>query len=181
MHSCKVIVAFESLETTEKVKTILLEGGYIVLGTANSGSELIRKASTLYPDVVISGFKFRDTTLIEIYNSLMGTVEFLAIVPQNYIEVINEEIDIFTLQLPLSKNLLYNTLNIIIQSKKRTLKLKEKIKELELSIEERKIIEKAKGKLMKLYNFSEEDAFKFIQKNSMNTSRKMVDVAKSII
>lgn len=181
MHSCKVIIAFESSDTTEKLKNILAEGGYQVLATASSGNEVIRKATTLYPDLLILGFKFKDMNLIEIYNSLQGTVEFLSIVPLSYREIIDEEIDVFTLSLPISKNLVYNTIDIIFQSKKKTLKLQDRIKKLELTIEERKIIEKAKGKLMKIYNFSEEEAFKFLQKNSMNTSNKMVEVAKKII
>ena len=45
----------------------------------------------------------------------------------------------------------------------------------------RKIIEKAKGIIMSKTNFSENDAFRYIQKNSMDKGMKMVDYSKKII
>ncbi len=48
-------------------------------------------------------------------------------------------------------------------------------------LETRKAIERAKGILMKDQNFSEEDAFKKIQKFAMDNRRSMRDVAEAII
>jgi response regulator NasT len=45
----------------------------------------------------------------------------------------------------------------------------------------RKEIEKAKGLLMKHLNLTEEQAFRRIQKQSMNSARSMKEVAKAII
>lgn len=48
-------------------------------------------------------------------------------------------------------------------------------------LETRKMVEKAKGILMKDEGFSEEEAFKKIQKQSMDTRRSMRDIAEAII
>ena len=44
-----------------------------------------------------------------------------------------------------------------------------------------KIIERAKGILMERENLTEREAFRIIQKNSMDTGSKMIDVAGNII
>ena len=59
--------------------------------------------------------------------------------------------------------------------------MKEKVNKLETTMEERKIIERAKGILMERENLTEREAFRIIQKNSMDTGSKMIDVAGNII
>ena len=48
-------------------------------------------------------------------------------------------------------------------------------------IEERKLIEKAKGILAEKFNFSENDAMKFLRKKSRDNNRKIIDIAREII
>lgn len=52
---------------------------------------------------------------------------------------------------------------------------------LRSALEERKIIERAKGILMKREGISEGDAHKKIQKLSMDRRKKMVEIAEAII
>ena len=52
---------------------------------------------------------------------------------------------------------------------------------LEAQLAERKIIERAKGILMRSNNLSEEEAFKKIRTQSMDTRRSMKDIAEAII
>ena len=69
----------------------------------------------------------------------------------------------------------------VYQSERRINKLKAKVNNLEIKITERKIIEKAKGIIMRDMNLNEEEAYRYIQKNSMNLGLKMIDYAKNII
>ena len=48
-------------------------------------------------------------------------------------------------------------------------------------LESRKLIERAKGILMKTQKYTEEEAFKNIQKLAMNTRRSMKEIAEAII
>lgn len=52
---------------------------------------------------------------------------------------------------------------------------------LKEALEIRKVVEKAKGILMKRKNISEEEAFKFIQKESMNKRKSVKEIADAII
>jgi signal transduction protein with GAF and PtsI domain len=56
-----------------------------------------------------------------------------------------------------------------------------KTKIVQEELESRKAIERAKGILMKTHGFSEEDAFRRIQKMAMNTRRTMKEIAEAII
>lgn len=58
--------------------------------------------------------------------------------------------------------------------------LEKKIEDLKETIEARKVVEQAKGHLMKHLNLTEEEAFKMIQKQSMNRGIKMKEIAKAI-
>ena len=52
---------------------------------------------------------------------------------------------------------------------------------LELRLEERKIIERAKGLLMESRRLSERDAYRFLQKTSQDKNTPMVDLARKIL
>lgn len=56
-----------------------------------------------------------------------------------------------------------------------------KVSKLENQLEERKVIEKAKGILMKAKNMSEADAFAFIRKEAMNKRKSMKEIADAIL
>lgn len=182
MHDQRgVIVALQNLDTAQKVESLITDAGYRVLTICNSGNELIRKCSTLEPQIIIIGYKLTDMTIIDVYHSLADKCSFLAIVNETYKSFVQEETDIFCICNPISKGVLINSLDLICQSNKRLSRLKDKVNKLETTMEERKIIERAKGILMERERLTEREAFRFIQKNSMDNGSKMVDVAGSII
>jgi two-component system, response regulator PdtaR len=49
------------------------------------------------------------------------------------------------------------------------------------ALETRKIVERAKGILMRMSNLSEEAAYRMIHKKSMDTCRSMKEIAESLI
>lgn len=52
---------------------------------------------------------------------------------------------------------------------------------LELKLEERKILDRAKGILMESRNLSEREAYRFLQKSSQDRNTPMVDLARKIL
>jgi len=59
--------------------------------------------------------------------------------------------------------------------------LRNELIETKATLEERKIIEKAKGLLMENHNMKEQDAFQTLRKMAMDQNKKMGDVAENII
>lgn len=54
-------------------------------------------------------------------------------------------------------------------------------RDLKRSLEERKIIERAKGRLMARYQLSEDEAFRRLRRAAMDSRRPMVDIAKALL
>ena len=59
--------------------------------------------------------------------------------------------------------------------------LETKVSSLKNQLEERKTIEKAKGVLMKVKNFSEDEAFRFIRREAMNKRKSIKEIAEAIL
>jgi two-component system, response regulator PdtaR len=59
--------------------------------------------------------------------------------------------------------------------------MENKVKDLEEALATRKVVEKAKGVLMEKYKLSENEAFKRIQRLSMNNRKSMREVAEALL
>lgn len=60
-------------------------------------------------------------------------------------------------------------------------RLQRELAEAKSALEERKIIDRAKGILMKMRGLSEEEAFTLLRQTAMNEKRKIVEIAQSIV
>ena len=59
--------------------------------------------------------------------------------------------------------------------------MKKRVEKLEHTLEDRKVIEKAKGKLMETSGVTENEAFRYMQKLSMDSGKRMKDIAEVIL
>jgi response regulator NasT len=60
-------------------------------------------------------------------------------------------------------------------------RLQEELDRTRSALEERKVIDRAKGILMKAKSLTEEDAYTMLRRTAMQQSRKIADVAQSVI
>lgn len=60
-------------------------------------------------------------------------------------------------------------------------KLEQKIETLEIQLQDRKVIEKAKGLLMKLHHVDEDAAYKAMRKTAMQSSQSLAQVARNLL
>lgn len=60
-------------------------------------------------------------------------------------------------------------------------RLQRELADAKSALEERKVVERAKGILMKMRGLSEEDAFALLRQTAMNEKKKMSDIAQSIV
>ncbi|MCX7883478.1 MAG: ANTAR domain-containing protein [Caloramator sp.] len=153
--------------------------GYNVVDTDNSGSSLIRKIRTLKPDVVLVDVNLKGISGFEISNIVEGEeicpcVIMLKGNPSEYAVKLQQKLIYAYLQKPLIiSNIEYVIDNAYISFKK--------IIELNREIKERKTIEKAKGLLIKNYNMTEDKAYEYMRKKSMDKSISMYKIALAII
>ena len=60
-------------------------------------------------------------------------------------------------------------------------RLQRELVEARNALEERKVIERAKGILMKMRGMSEEQAFALLRQTAMNEKKKLADIAQSVV
>jgi two-component system, response regulator / RNA-binding antiterminator len=60
-------------------------------------------------------------------------------------------------------------------------RLKDQLDDAKQALEERKLIDRAKGILMTQRKLSEEDAYELLRKSAMNENRRLVEIAQSVL
>jgi AmiR/NasT family two-component response regulator len=82
---------------------------------------------------------------------------------------------------PVSEDSLFPVIDLAMRDYRKIRELEDEINKLKQTLQTRKLVEKAKGILMRSQGLSEEEAFKRMQRQSMNKRLSMKSVAKAII
>ena len=82
---------------------------------------------------------------------------------------------------PVDEYQLRAEISVVIERHKEHIRLEQELINAKNSLEERKIIERAKGIVMDKMNLKEADAFSFLQKKSRDKNMKLINVAHEII
>jgi response regulator NasT len=81
----------------------------------------------------------------------------------------------------LKKERVKNILDLCISRFNAFARLQDELDRTKSALEERKIIDRAKGILMKAKGLTEDNAYALLRKTAMNEKRKIADVAQSVI
>ena len=81
----------------------------------------------------------------------------------------------------LKKELIKSILDLCISRFNAFSRLQTELEQTKSALEERKVIDRAKGILMKAKKLSEEQAYALLRKTAMNENRKIADVAQAVI
>src|SRR5205809_5407658 len=81
----------------------------------------------------------------------------------------------------LKKERIKSILDLCISRFNAFSRLQDELEQTKSALEERKVIDRAKGLLMKVKNLSEESAYALLRKTAMNENRKIAEVAQSVI
>ena len=105
----------------------------------------------------------------------------MMIVPGDYDPAELTDIDVLTLHNPISQDALIQAVRAMCYCGGKLCALEKKALKLERQLAERKVIDRAKGKLMDTLHLSEKEAHYHMQKKSMDTGRRIVDIAQEIL
>jgi len=145
-----------------------------------SGEEAVEQAQGAHV-LLLTTYQLSDMTGAELANQLKDDAEVLMIVPGDYDESEAEECGALLLRNPLSQDALYQAIHATMHAQKKILAYKTKAAKSERMLEERKVIDKAKGRMIDQLHMSESQAHHYIQKKSMDAGRRIVDVAREIL
>ncbi|HBU03702.1 MAG TPA: response regulator, partial [Acidimicrobiaceae bacterium] len=82
---------------------------------------------------------------------------------------------------PYQREDLVPAVELAIARRREAAALRSELDVAEQRFEERKTIDRAKGKLIDEHGLSERDAFTFLQRSAMSTRRRMIDVAHEVL
>jgi AmiR/NasT family two-component response regulator len=190
MRTPRIVIASEKPAVNMSLKNFLLHNEFEVVALSASGNEALRKTRILKPDFLIINHHMPDIPGYTVAKIL--TEEKICTVLVLSTPLQKEQLekttydgdlynDIVTIEKPVNKSLLINTLNLLIRTKQKIEMLESEVMNLRETIEAKKYIEKAKGILMKNSKISEPDAYRRLQKKSMDSGIPMKDIAKLII
>lgn len=160
--------------------------GFDVVAQVATGAEAIRMASVLKPDVVIMDIRMPEmdgiTAANEIYEEHRIPVVILtAHSDQNLVERASEAGVFGYLLKPVSPEGLRAAIHTALSRAHAVADLGERVDQLEGNLRDRKVVERAKGILMRKRKFTEEEAYLLLRRHSRDSRRPMADIAQSII
>ena len=144
-----------------------------------TGEEALAAAQDAHA-LLLTSWRLPDMTGPELARKLPAA-GVMMIVPGDYDPQELEGADVLTLHNPISQDALIQAVRAMCYCGAKLQALEKKAQKLERQLAERKVIERAKGKLMDLLHLSEKEAHYRIQKQSMDTGRRIVDIAQDIL
>lgn len=174
-----IIVGFPKVEDATNIKNLLVRNGYHVSEPCTKGSQVISIANDLDEGIVVCGYRFTDMHYIDLNNYLPKGFEMLLVASPEKLDYCQNN-NIVCLQMPIKPHDLLSTIQMMTyQYQKRKKKDREKPKER--TEEEKAMIKKAKLVLMDRNNMTEEEAHRYLQKNSMDSGTNLVEMAEMVL
>ncbi len=166
--------------------TMLKNLGHQVVGEAPDGAQALALARTLKPDVVILDVKMPEMDGIEaagvIASEAVAPVLLLTAYSQTDLVQRAREAGVFAyLVKPFKEADLLPAIGVAVARFQHFQELEGEAAGLEERLETRKTVERAKGVLIDLYGLKEQEAFRRIQTQSMNTRKSMREIAEAVL
>ena len=186
MDRTRLIIADDESLIRMDLREMLTQLGYLVVGEAGDGQSAVNMARELKPDAVIMDIKMPDLDGIEAARLLtqerVAPVLLLTAYSDTELIVRAREAGVAGyLVKPFRESDLTPAIEIAKARFAEFRELEKEVGDLQETLETRKLVDRAKGILMDTQSLSEAEAFRRIQKMSMNTRKAMREVAEAII
>ena len=186
MERVRVVIADDESVICMDLREMLTNLGYLVVGEAGDGRSAVNLGRELRPDVMLMDIKMPDMDGIEATRILTGeriapVVLLTAFSQRDLVERAQEAGVIAYLVKPVAEADLAPAIEIAMARFSEFRELEKEIDDLQDQLESRKLVDRAKGILMDTQGMTEAEAFRRIQKMSMNTRKSMKEIAQAII
>lgn len=186
MERTRVIIADDESVIRMDVREMLTNLGYLVVGEVGDGRSAVNLARELKPDIVVMDIKMPDMDGIEAAKVLteekIAPVLLLTAYSQRELVERAKEAGVAGyIVKPFQESDLTPAIEIALARFGEFRSLEQEVENLQEALETRKLVDRAKGILMDTQELGEAEAFRKIQKMSMNTRKPMRQVAEAII
>ncbi len=186
MERTRVIIADDESVIRADLREILSNLNYLVVGEVGDGKSAVNLAREVKPDVVIMDIKMPDMDGIEAAQILtrekVAPVLLLTAYSQrDLVDRAKEAGVVGYLVKPFREQEVVPAIEIALARFQEFSELEKQVGDLKETLETRKLVDRAKGILMDSQGLTEQEAFRKIQKMSMNTRKPMKEVAEAIV
>ncbi|MER7500203.1 ANTAR domain-containing response regulator [Nonomuraea pusilla] len=182
----RVVIAEDEALIRLDLKEMLQEDGYVVVGEAGDGEQAIRLAAELKPDLVILDVKMPVLDGISaaeriVADRIAPCLILTAFSQRELVERARDAGAMAYLVKPFTKADLVPAIEMAVSRHEEMVALAAEVSNLSDRLETRKLVERAKGLLMAQHGWTEPQAFRWIQKASMDRRLSMREVAQIVI
>ena len=180
-----VIVAEDEAIIRLDIVETLKESGFDVIGQAGDGAEAVRLALELKPQLVLMDIKMPGTDGLQAAEILkehkVPVVLLTAFSSPELVERASEAGVYSYVVKPFNPSNLIPALRIALSLHERMSSAESEVDEMNEKLETRKLVDRAKGLLTEKMKLKEPEAFRWIQKASMDRRLSMKQVAQTVI
>jgi response regulator NasT len=181
----RALVAEDEAIIRMDVVATLVEAGLEVVAEASDGEEAVGLALAMEPDIVVMDIKMPKLDGISAAARMAEKrIPVVLLTAFSQAELVSRAVEAGALAYitkPFRPSDLISAIQIARARNEEIIALEQEILDLTERLETRKLLDRAKGILIAKMNFSEPDAFRWIQKSSMDRRLSMAEVARAVI
>jgi AmiR/NasT family two-component response regulator len=184
-HWRVLIVDDHAASRAAVAEAVTAQGGQVV-GNGSRAEDVLRLVDKHRPDVVVLAVGLPDGDGVQAAREVMtvAACPVVLVIGQTDAPVVARAVDAGVLGFlakPVRAEELGSALDVAIHRFRDIETMRRENETLRRKLESRKLVERAKGILMRRLGLSEPEAFRRIQKTSMDTRRPMADVAQALL
>jgi len=185
-NKIKVMLVDENCGRSAVVERALLDNGYDVVGRITTEEDIPVVLQEIDTDVVIFSMESPNEDILASMQSINQHIPKPVVMftersdSQTIAKAVKAGVSACVVD-GLNESRIKPIMDVAIARFREFQALKEELTQTKSDLADRKIIDKAKGIIMKQRNCSEDDAYKALRKLAMDRNEKIVNVARSVI
>jgi AmiR/NasT family two-component response regulator len=182
----RILLAEDEVISRMDLREMLENLGYTVIGEAGDGVAAVNLARTLKPDLVLMDIKMPELDGITAAETLSQerVTPVLLLTAYSDKEFVDRAVDAGVmgyLVKPFAEAQLKPAIEVALERWREIRQIQQDLAQTQETLETRKLVERAKGVLMDSQSLKEAEAFRRIQRLSMNSRKSMREVAEAIL
>jgi response regulator NasT len=184
--SLNVLVIDENSIRASIIELGLREAGYLRVTVIDDMNGLARRIEEINPDVIVIDLENPNRDMLEsIFQISRAVKRPIAMFvdksdEDSIIAAVDAGVSAYIVD-GLKKERVKPILEMAVSRFNAFSRLQRELADARSALEERKVIDRAKGILMKMRGLSEEDAFALLRQTAMNEKKKIADIAQSVV
>jgi response regulator NasT len=184
--SLKIVIVDENPIRAAILEEGLREAGHVNVARIEDRTGLLARIYAVDPDVILIDLENPSRDVLEQMFQVSRAVKrpIAMFVDQSDTASIQASVDAGVSAYivgNLQKERIKTILDLCISRFNAFARLQSELERAKSALEDRKVIDRAKGILMKAKNLSEEQAYALMRKTAMNENKRIADVAQSVI